>query len=233
LKRVLHELVAEGRTRLVLDLERVGFMDSTALGVLVGIHHRVGDEQRMAIAAAAPAVLRVFELSGLASAFRVFATRDAALSYVTEDVHRPPERAAPPLTADAALMLGIASTAIPFAQSAEDQAERWLRALRNHGEAGAILASLGLSEGALDELDGAEDGELPGPGDPDAVTTVTSQASRIAAERTAAKVGTTDVLRAVIEVYGPIFYRVLSAHGVDPAELTARMASSDPAPAEH
>lgn len=232
LKSVLSDLVAAGRSRLVLDLGRVGFMDSTGLGVMVGIHRRLDEEDRMAIAAAAPSVLRVFELSGLANALRVFASREAALSYVSEEAAQPTERETPPLTADAALMLGIASTAMPFAQSSEDQAERWLRALRNHGEAGAVLASLGLSEGPVDEFEGESEGVPPAPGDPDAVASVTQEASRIAKQRRAPKLGTTDVLLAVIDVYGPTFYRVLAAHGVDPAELTARMASSHPAATE-
>jgi hypothetical protein len=129
-------------------------------------------------------------------------------------------------------MLGIASTAMPFAESAEDQAERWLRALRNHGEAGAVLASLGLSEATLDDFDRESEDDTAGRGDPDAVATVTKHATRIARERHAPKLGTTDVLLAVIHVYGPTFYRVLTAHGVDPAELTARMAAADPAAAE-
>ncbi|MGE5617483.1 MAG: anti-sigma factor antagonist [Candidatus Woesearchaeota archaeon] len=232
LKGVLYDLVAGGRTHLVLDLEGVGFMDSTALGVLVGVHHRLGDKQRMAIAAAMPAVLRIFEMSGLASVFRVFATREAAVSFVTEDAQRASDRATPPLTADAALMLGIASTAMPFARSAEDQAERWLRALRNHGESGAVLASMGLSEGTLEEAEDGHPDEVSAPGDPDAVATVTRAASQIAVERGSPKLGTTDVLQAVIDVYGAIFYRVLSAHGVDPAVLKARMSSAEPAPAE-
>lgn len=234
LKRTLCEVLDAKRTRIVLDLAGVGFMDSTALGVMVGIHRRLRAEERMAIAAATPAVLRVFELSGLAASFRVFASPEAALSYVTESEIPPTERAALPLTADAALMLGIASTAMPFAQSAEEQAERWLRALRNHGEAGAILASLGLSEAALAEREYASEDEDPaGPGDPDAVATVTAAAGRIAVERGAPKLATSDVLQAVIQVYGPTFYRVVSSHGVDPAELTARTANPDPAAAEN
>jgi anti-sigma B factor antagonist len=232
MKTVLCDLLAAGQTRLVLDLERVGFMDSTALGVMVGIHRRLGGEQRIAVAAPKPPVLRIFELSGLSAGFPVFATREAAVSYVTENDPRATERATPPLTADAALMLGIASTAMPFAQSAEDQAERWLRALRNHGESGAILASLGLSEAALEETDEDHGEDAFAAGDPDAVATVTSAASQIAAQRGVAKLGTTEVLQAVVDVYGATFYRVLSAHGVDPAELKSRMASAEPAPAE-
>ena len=34
-------------------------------------------------------------------------------------------------------MVALAGTAMPFAHSAEDEAERWLRALRLHGQVGA------------------------------------------------------------------------------------------------
>jgi STAS domain-containing protein len=210
----------------------VGFMDSTALGVVVGLQRRLSPEQRLAIAAAGPEVLRVFELSGIATSFRVFANRDTALKYVTNGDDHAAERGTPPLTSDAALMLGIASTAMPFAQSAEDQAERWLRALRNHGEAGAILASLGLSEAGIVAADDDEPTAPLSLRDADAVATVTERASRIAGGHGAAKLATTDILLAVIQVYGPVFYRVLAAHGVDPAELSAQMASSESEPAE-
>jgi anti-sigma B factor antagonist len=232
LKSTLCDLLTAGQDRLVLDLTHVGFMDSTALGVLIGVQRRLGKEARLAVAAQTQPVLRVLELSGLATGLSVFSTREAALSYVTEEDALPPPRARPPLTADAALMIGIASTAMPFAQSAEDQAERWLRALRNHGEAGAILASLGLSETPLDDLEHENDGDPPGRGDPDAVATVTREANRTAVERGARKLETVDVLVAVTEVYGPTFYRVLAAHGVDPAELRARLAGGDPVAGE-
>lgn len=232
LKSVLSEQLAAGRTRLVLDLEHVPFMDSTALGVMVGVHRRLGAGERMAIAAPAPPVLRIFELSGLATGFPVFANRASALDYVSEEDAQVTTGTTPPLTADAALMLGIASTAMPFALSAEDQAERWLRALRNHGEAGVILASLGLSEGALDEAEHDVDGEPSAPLDADVVASVAAAAGEFAAERAAPKLGTIDLLNAVMRVYGSTFYRVLAAHGVDRAELTARMTVTEPDRAE-
>jgi anti-sigma B factor antagonist len=232
LKRELCDVLDAGCTRLVLDLGRVGFIDSTALGVMVGVHRRLSDEDRLVIAEAGPEVLRVLELSGLASSFQIYSTREAAVECVTEDASGPIAHAAPPLTADAALMLGIASTAMPFALSTEDQAARWLRALRTHGEAGALLASLGVSEAPVVQLESDLPDEPSTPGDVDAVATVTDEASRIAAARGSGKLGTTDVLLAVTNVYGATFYRVLAAHGVDPAELSARVAPTEPAPAK-
>jgi len=232
LKRVLHDEIT-ARHAVVVDLSRVAFMDSTALGVLVGVHRRLTGEERMAIAAARPEVLRLFELSGIATSFRVFATREAALAYVTDGAAGATPRETPPLTADAALMLGIVSTAMPFAQSAEDQAERWLRVLRHHGEAGALLASLGMSEAPVGEPDHEDRPVHYALGDSDAVATVTERASSLAVARGAPKLGTVDVLRAVVQTYGSTFHQVMAAHGVDPAELSARLADTEPAPAEN
>jgi anti-sigma B factor antagonist len=231
LKRALHHEL-EDDAHVVLDLSRVGFMDSTALGVMVAVHRRLTGEERLAIAAARPEVLRLFELSGIATGFRVFATREAALAYITDGQAGSRPRANPPLTADAALMLGIVATAMPFAQSAEDQAERWLRVLRHHGEAGALLGSLGMSEAPVHGPDHDRRHVPSAPADTDAVAGVNERASRLAAAGRAPKLGTVHVLRAVIEIYGPTFYRVVAAHGIDPAELSARLADAEPAPAE-
>ena len=53
------------------------------------------------------------------------------------------------LSGDAALVLGLAATAMPFSHSAEDQSESWLRTLRLHGGVGKALAGLGMSEEQL------------------------------------------------------------------------------------
>jgi hypothetical protein len=53
------------------------------------------------------------------------------------------------LAPDAAMALGIAATAMPFARTPEGEAERWLRVLRLHGESGIALQALGVSEGPV------------------------------------------------------------------------------------
>jgi hypothetical protein len=136
------------------------------------------------------------------------------------------------LTTDAALMLGIASTAMPFAHSNQDQAERWLRALRRHGEAGAVLASLGVREESIGISRTDARPSDTAPGDPEAVATVTEHAGRVATARAAPKVATTDVLLAVMHVYGATFDRVLAAHGADIEELAARLSTAQPASAD-
>ncbi|MCA1677452.1 MAG: hypothetical protein LC777_00110, partial [Actinobacteria bacterium] len=54
-----------------------------------------------------------------------------------------------PLSQDAALVVALAGTAMPFSHSAQDQAERWLRTLRLHGQVGAAMQGLGISEAPL------------------------------------------------------------------------------------
>jgi hypothetical protein len=124
------------------------------------------------------------------------------------------------LAPDAAMVLGIASTAMPFARTREEEAERWLRVLRLHGEVGIALQALGVSEVPLpreSEPVGAD------PARPDAVAAVTEQTVRIAGERGVHGVGTVDVLLAVMAVYGEDFDRLLRAHGTDRDEVLERL----------
>jgi anti-sigma B factor antagonist len=232
LKRTLCELLSNGRSRLVLDLSQASFVDSTGLSVLVGVHRRLAPDERLAIAGAHERVLDVLERSGLAATLRVFPTIDAALAYAKTGASGTDSATATPLTIDAALMLGIASTAMPFAQSPEDEAERWLRVLRGHGESAVVLASLGVSEAPIRELGRHGHSDQITRHDPDVIATVTEHASRLAAQRKAAKVATTDMLLAVMRVYGETFDRVLGAHGADVEELAGRLAVARPPSAD-
>ncbi|HTU77865.1 MAG TPA: hypothetical protein VMF09_03825 [Solirubrobacteraceae bacterium] len=139
--------------------------------------------------------------------------------------------AAPALAADAAMALGIASTAMPFARTPEDEVERWLRVLRLHGAVGIALQGLGVSEEPV-----AEGESVPSPRPArgerarDAVALVTENAVRIAGERHAPALATTDVLMAVMHVYGEDFDRVLHVHGADRQELLERLELVEPTP---
>jgi anti-sigma B factor antagonist len=81
LKWTLLDALEAGRCQLVLDLSRCGFMDSTALGVLVGVNRSLDAGARLAIACTRSNVLKIFELSGMDGAFALFATVDEALAY--------------------------------------------------------------------------------------------------------------------------------------------------------
>jgi hypothetical protein len=135
-----------------------------------------------------------------------------------------------PLSQDAALVVALAGTAMPFAHSAEDEAERWLRALRLHGQVGVALQALGVGEAPL--MTGSASDE-DGPGTPPKGVEVLEQVTRRAAEfaeaRTAETIGTPDLLFAVLDVYGRLFDRVLYLRGTSREELAERLPHASPA----
>jgi hypothetical protein len=132
-----------------------------------------------------------------------------------------------PLSQDAALVVALAGTAMPFAHSAEDEAERWLRALRLHGQVGAALQALGVGEAPL--MTGSASDE-DGPGTPpmgaQVLDDVTRRAGEFADARQAETVGTPDLLFAVLDVYGRLFDRVLYMRGTSRDELAERLAGA-------
>jgi anti-sigma B factor antagonist len=81
LKWMLLDSLEEGRSRLIVDLSRTSFMDSTALGVLVGINRTLDGDQRLVIVCAQAGLLKIFELSGLDRAFAICATLEDALAH--------------------------------------------------------------------------------------------------------------------------------------------------------
>jgi anti-sigma B factor antagonist len=81
LREQLIELIAQGHRQIIVDLERVEFLDCTGLGVLVSAlkgqrrHH--GD---LALVCTQRRILKVFEVAGLTKVFRVHDTVDSALA---------------------------------------------------------------------------------------------------------------------------------------------------------
>ena len=81
LREVLDKQVAAGRTDLVVDLEKVTFMDSTGLGVLVGRLKLVrGQNGSLRIVSAHERILKVFKITGLDKVFHIYPTVDDALA---------------------------------------------------------------------------------------------------------------------------------------------------------
>jgi len=133
-----------------------------------------------------------------------------------------------PLSQDAALVVALAGTAIPFAHSAEDEAERWLRAMRLHGQVGSILQALGVGEAPL--MTGSEHEHSEGHGTPtlgpDVLEDVTRRAAEFATARDAETIGTPDILFAVFDVYDKLFDRALYLRGTSREELVERLTSA-------
>jgi hypothetical protein len=136
------------------------------------------------------------------------------------------------LAPDAAIALGLASTAMPFARAPHEEAERWLRILRLRGDAGAALQAIGVGERPIAPCPQPSERQASSNGYPteerDSVGRVADEATQVAQHRGSRCVTTTDLLRAVMRVYGPHFDRLLEAHGTDHAELARRLSVQAP-----
>jgi hypothetical protein len=127
------------------------------------------------------------------------------------------------LSEDAALVLALAGTAMPFADSPESEAEHWLRILRMHGEVGAAMQALGVGEKPLEEHERPLGAQRFRRGGENVVEIVTAHANGIAERRGVSMVGTVDVLEAVMSVYGKFFDGTLEARGATRDELLERL----------
>jgi anti-sigma B factor antagonist len=82
LKWALADTLGAGVRQIVVDLSRVTFIDSTALGVLVGVRRTLGPGGRIAIAGSDADVMNIFELTGLDATFDMFASAEEALAWI-------------------------------------------------------------------------------------------------------------------------------------------------------
>jgi hypothetical protein len=129
------------------------------------------------------------------------------------------------LSQDAAIVLALADTAVPFASSPEDEAERWVRVLRLHGTVGTVLQSLGVGEAPLETPAQPAAVRLlrKRPLGEDIVEIVSHHAEDFARGRGSAAVCTVDVLFALFAVYGKTFDRALYIRGTSREELIERL----------
>ena len=71
--------VEEGRIHLIIDVQKVDFLDSTGLGVLVGALKRVrADGGSLDIVCTQERILKIFEITGLDKVFGLHASVDEA-----------------------------------------------------------------------------------------------------------------------------------------------------------
>ena len=81
LREKLVELVSQGHRHIVVDLESVDFLDSTGLGVLVGGLKRLrSHEGDLTLVCTQARILKVFEITGLTTVFRIAGSVDEATS---------------------------------------------------------------------------------------------------------------------------------------------------------
>jgi anti-sigma B factor antagonist len=80
LREKLEEAIAERPPVVVIDLLKVTFLDSTALGVLIGAYKQCRSEQlTMRLALMEPRILKIFEITELTDLFSIFPTVEDAV----------------------------------------------------------------------------------------------------------------------------------------------------------
>jgi anti-sigma B factor antagonist len=86
LKSALGEALESGHTRIVVDLTNTTFLDSTALGVLIGAVKRLRSRDGvLTIVNTDPNIAKTFEITGLDQIFTIRPTRDEAVEALDAD----------------------------------------------------------------------------------------------------------------------------------------------------
>lgn len=80
-QQVEGELDRQHTKHLIMNLEGLGFMDSSGLGVMIGRYKRItAGGGRMSLCSVNDQLLKLFELSGMLKILRIYATESLALS---------------------------------------------------------------------------------------------------------------------------------------------------------
>ena len=83
-KERMVELIESGKKRIVVDLSKATFIDSTTLGVLVGGVKRLRPSGgSLALVCTDQNISKIFEITGLDRVFPIHSSRDDALAAVT------------------------------------------------------------------------------------------------------------------------------------------------------
>jgi len=81
LKQKLTDAIEGGKNRIVVDLTDTTFLDSTALGVLIGAVKRLRSRDgALVIVNVDQNIAKTFEITGLDQIFMILATRDDAIA---------------------------------------------------------------------------------------------------------------------------------------------------------
>ena len=81
LRELLIDLVSRGSYQLVVNLDKVGFLDSTGLGVLVGGLRRVrAHDGSLDLVCTQQPILKILKITGLTEVFGIYETADQAIT---------------------------------------------------------------------------------------------------------------------------------------------------------
>lgn len=92
LREAVIDAVGRGRLNLIIDVQKVDFLDSTGLGVLVGALKRVrADGGSLDIVCTHARLLKIFEITGLDKVFGLHESVEAARVAAGRDDGAPPQ----------------------------------------------------------------------------------------------------------------------------------------------
>ena len=81
LRELLIDLASKNNYQLIVNLEKVGFLDSTGLGVLVGGLKRVRPHDgSLDLVCTQERILKIFKITGLTKVFGIYQTVDQAIA---------------------------------------------------------------------------------------------------------------------------------------------------------
>ncbi len=78
-KDAMRDLTHGSEGRVVLDLEKVEFLDSSGLGAVVASMKHLGNDRKLELARLTPTVEKVFRLTRMDSVFTIHATLDGVM----------------------------------------------------------------------------------------------------------------------------------------------------------
>jgi anti-sigma B factor antagonist len=85
LRETIKDIVEQGKNNVVVDLEKVDFLDSTGLGVLVGGLKRVRQQDgELGLICNQEKILRIFRITGLTKVFPIYQSRQDLLTKIEE-----------------------------------------------------------------------------------------------------------------------------------------------------
>ncbi len=86
LRERLNEVAGSGQQHIVVDLGRVEFLDSTGLGVLVGVHRRLqATKGSLGLVCPHERLLKIFRITGLDSVFDIYGSVEDATATRASD----------------------------------------------------------------------------------------------------------------------------------------------------
>ena len=80
-KEKMRDLTRDGPDRVVLDLARVQFLDSSGLGAIVAVKKLLGPDRALELSGLTPTVEKVFRLTRMDSVFTIHSSLEVAVAH--------------------------------------------------------------------------------------------------------------------------------------------------------